>query len=61
MMDSLLGRNNPLSHIVVNFDEQRRLASRHLNKITALQEELKSEERRLMQLISQHGLDIVSC
>ncbi len=61
MMDSSLGKNNPLAHIVINFDEQRRLASQHLNKITVLQQELKTEERRLMRLIRSHGLGIFSC
>mgnify|MGYP003453454419 CR=1 FL=1 len=61
MMDGSLGRNNPLAHIVINFDEQRGLASQHLNKITVLQQELKIEEQRLMQLIRKHGLGIFSC
>ena len=61
MMDNSLGKSNPIAHIVINFDEQRRLATQHLNKITVLQQELKTEEQRLMQLIRNHGLGIFSC
>lgn len=60
-MDGSLGRNNPLAHIVINFEEQRRLASQHLNEITLLQQKLKTAEQRLMQLIRKHGLGIFSC
>jgi len=60
-MDRSLGKNNALAHIVINFDEQRRLASQHLNKITVLQQELRAEELRLMRLIRNHGLGIFSC
>ncbi len=52
---------NPVTHLNISFDEQRRLASCHLNRITSLQEELETEGARLRKLVKQYGLGVFSC
>ncbi len=59
--------NDPLEaehrvkYTALDFDEQRRLASQYLNRITYLQEEIALEEKKLLQLLRTYGLGIFSC